>query len=39
MFSDQIDRPLEIEENINVTLIVNWSVTYKNEILFQLSNT
>ena len=28
-FSDQNSKPLEIEDKINITLVINWSVKYK----------
>ena len=28
-FTDQNSNPLEIEDKINTTLIINWSITYK----------
>ena len=28
-FTDQNSNPLEIEDKINTTLVINWSITYK----------
>ena len=33
-FTDQTYDPLEIEDKINITLISNCSVKYKNDTLF-----
>ena len=33
-FTDQTYDPLEIEDKINITLISNCSVRYKNDTLF-----
>ena len=29
LFTDQNSKPLEIEDKINITLLINWSITYK----------
>ena len=33
-FTDQNSNPLEIGDKINITLVINWSITYKNDTLF-----
>ena len=33
-FTDQNFNALEIEDTINITLVVNYSITYKNDTLF-----
>ena len=37
-FSDQNSKPLEIKDKVNITLVTNWSVKYKEwrEIQFNL---
>ena len=36
-FTDQNSKPLEIENKINVTLVIKWSVKYKKWCPIQLS--
>ena len=36
-FIDQNSKPLKMEDKINITLVINWSVKYKNDSL--LSST
>ena len=31
-FTDQNSQPLEIEDRINLTMVIKWSIYYKNEI-------
>ena len=31
-FTDQNSKPLEIEDRINSTMVIKWSIYYKNEI-------
>ena len=33
-FTDQNSNPLEIEDKKNITLVINESITYKNDTLF-----
>ena len=33
-FTDQNSNPLEIEDKTNITLVINQSITYKNDTLF-----
>ena len=33
-FTNQNSKPLEIEDKINITLVINSSVIYKNAVLF-----
>ena len=33
-FTDQNSNPLEIEDKINIALVINESITYKNDALF-----
>ena len=33
-FTDQNSNPLAIGDKINITLVINWSITYKNDTLF-----
>ena len=37
-FTDQNSKPLEIQNKINVTLVINQSISYKNDTLFSLTN-
>ena len=37
LFTDQNSKPLEIEDKIKITLVINLSVTYKNNALFNLT--
>ena len=32
-FTDQNSKPLEIEDRINLTMAIKWSISYKNEII------
>ena len=34
MFTDKNSKPLQIEDKINITLVINESVKYKNGALF-----
>ena len=36
-FTDQNCKPLEIEDKINITLVINWSVKYKKWCAIQFS--
>ena len=36
-FTDQNSKPLETEDKINITLVINLSVTYKNDEIFSLT--
>ena len=36
-FTDQSSRPLETEDKIYVTLVINESLKYKNDIAIQLN--
>ena len=31
-FTDQNSQPLEIEDRMNLSLVINWSIYYKNEL-------
>ena len=31
-FTDQNSQPLEIEDRMNLTLVIKWSIYYKNEL-------
>ena len=33
-FTDQTSKPLGIEDKINITLGINWSITYSKDTLF-----
>ena len=33
-FTVKNSKPLEIGDKINITLVINWSVKYKNDALF-----
>ena len=33
-FTDQNSKPIELEDKTNITLIINWSVKYKNDKIF-----
>ena len=37
-FTDQNSNPLEIEDKTNITLVINQSITYKNDTLFSSIN-
>ena len=35
-FTGQNSRPLEMEDNINITLVINWPVRYKKWLVIQV---
>ena len=39
MITDRSTKPLEITDEINISLVIDWCVTYKKRMPFELTKT